>query len=84
MPPRSKRVSASQVGQYAYCARAWWLSAIEKREPENPAVLDAGTQAHERHGWEVLLARTAGRLALLFSGIALLALGAWAILTLVR
>ena len=84
MPPKSRRVSASQVGQYAFCARAWWLSVIEKREPENPAVLDAGTRAHERHGWEVSLARITGRLALFFLGVALLALAAWALVTLVR
>jgi len=84
MPPRSKRVSASQVGQYAYCARAWWLAIIEKREPVSPALLDAGTRTHERHGWEVSLARGTSSLALALSVIAALALTAWALLTWIR
>ena len=84
MPPRSRRVSASQVGQYAYCARAWWLAVIEKRAPENPAFLDAGTRAHERHGWEIALARGTSRLALVLLGIAALGLTIWALSALVK
>lgn len=84
MPPKSKRVSASEVGQYAYCARAWWLAVVEKHEPENPAVLDAGTRAHERHAWQVSLARRIGRLAWVLLSMALLALLAWALATLIR
>ncbi len=81
MAPRSRRVSASQVGQYAYCARAWWLAVVEKREPQNPALLDAGTSEHERHGWEVSLARGTSRLALALLGIAALGLIVWALST---
>jgi CRISPR/Cas system-associated exonuclease Cas4 (RecB family) len=84
MPPRSKRVSASQVGQYAYCARAWWLAVVEKREPVSPALLDAGTRMHERHGWEVSLARGTSRLALALSALAALALTAWALVAFIR
>ena len=84
MSPRSRRVTASQVGQYAYCAHAWWLAVIEKREPTDLGALDAGTKVHERHGWQVSLARTSKRLALgLFCG-ALLFLTVWAIATYVR
>jgi hypothetical protein len=57
------------------------LAAIEKHEPENPALLDAGARMHERHGWEVTLSRGTGRIALAFSGIALLVLLAWALIT---
>ena len=84
MAPRTKRVTASQVGQYAFCARAWWLATVEKREPVHQARLDAGTVAHERHGWNVALARGSRRLALIIVGIATLALATWAILSLVR
>jgi hypothetical protein len=82
MPRKGKRVSASEIGQYAYCARAWWLAVIEKREPENPALLDAGRRTHERHAWQVALARTAARLALILLSIAVLTLLAWALVTL--
>lgn len=84
MPSKSKQVSASEIGQYAYCAHAWWLAIIEKREPQNPATLDAGIRAHERHAWQVSFARAAGRLALALSILAVLALVGWALVTLIR
>jgi hypothetical protein len=70
-------VSASQVGQYAYCAHAWWLAVVEKHEPADLDVLERGTRAHERHGWQVSLARGLLRLALLMLAGAVLALLAW-------
>jgi len=84
MAPRTRRVTASQVGQYAFCARAWWLGTVEKREPAHQARLDAGQVAHERHGWNVALARLGQRLALVLAGTSVLAIAVWAILSLVR
>jgi hypothetical protein len=84
MAPRTKRVTASQVGQYAFCARAWWLGAVEKREPAYQARLDVGQVTHERHGWDVALSRASRRLALVLATAATLALVVGAILTLVR
>jgi hypothetical protein len=63
---------------------AWWLATVEKREPAHQARLDAGQVAHERHGWNVALARVCKRLALFLAAACVLALAAWAILTLVR
>jgi hypothetical protein len=83
MAPRTRRVTASQVGQYAFCARAWWLGTVEKREPAHQARLDAGQATHERHGWNVALARSSKRLALIVVASAALALAVWVILTLV-
>ena len=77
MAPRGRRVTASQVGQYAYCARAWWLNAIEGVAPTDLGAFSAGTAAHERHGWRVSLSRGLGRLALILLGLALLALLVW-------
>ena len=77
MAPRGRRVTASQIGQYAYCAHAWWLSAVEGHEPTDLGAISAGTTAHERHGWHVSLSRGLGRLALILLGLALLALLIW-------
>jgi hypothetical protein len=46
MPPRVFR--ASEIGEYLFCRRAWWLhrSGVE---PKNRAALEAGTAAHESH-----------------------------------
>jgi CRISPR/Cas system-associated exonuclease Cas4 (RecB family) len=80
MAPRTRRVTASQVGQYAFCARAWWLASVEKHEPVNHDRLEAGQAAHERHSWTVALARGSKQLALFLAGTAALALAIWAIL----
>jgi hypothetical protein len=84
MAPRTRRVTASQVGQYAFCARAWWLGTVEKREPAHHARLDAGQEMHERHGWNVALARVTRRLALLLTVSAALGLVVWALFALYR
>ncbi len=43
-------LSASEVGRYAYCARAWWLQRVCGLAPENRSALDHGVQRHEAHG----------------------------------
>jgi hypothetical protein len=78
MSPRGRRVTASQIGQYAFCAYAWWLSVIEKHQPADMGAIDAGTGLHERHGWQVSLARGFSRLALIALGCAFLLLLIWA------
>lgn len=66
-------IRASEVGQYLFCARAWWLGAIEGVSPSNVRELEAGSGAHARHGRTVALAGLAQRLAigLLLIGVAL-------------
>jgi hypothetical protein len=64
-------VRASDVGLYAYCARAWWLGRVEGYRPVNQAALEAGETAHQAHGGVVagydLLQRAAyGLLGLAF------------------
>ncbi len=51
-------ISASEIGRYAYCARAWWLHRALGYEPRNLAALERGTERHEAHGRIVI---TAGR-----------------------
>jgi hypothetical protein len=75
MSRRAKRLSASQVGQYAFCARAWWLGSVERKTPVDYGALEGGVRVHERHGWQVSLAQAVRRLALwLFLGGGLLLL----------
>ena len=47
-------IRASDVGRYAYCARAWWLATV-KGVPTEPKRLAAGTEAHLRHHRRVRL-----------------------------
>lgn len=48
-------VRASEVGQFAFCQRAWWYA--RQGEPSlNERLMEVGAQAHQRHGRLVLTA----------------------------
>ena len=55
-PPQRRMIRASELGQYAYCARSWWLQRIAGVAPTNTQDLAAGTAAHQQHGRAVWLA----------------------------
>jgi len=63
-------IRASEIGQYDFCAKAWWLGSIEGVQPSNIHELQAGTTAHEQHGRQV---RRASQLQMI--AIGLVALG---------
>ena len=78
-PAAADVLRASEVGEYAYCARAWWLHRVQGIESHNAAALQHGQQVHERHGRAVARFQMQRRLALALIGLALLAglLAAW-------
>lgn len=50
MNPTPARISASEVGRYVYCARAWWLQRVMGHAPQNRAALERGERRHDAHG----------------------------------
>ena len=64
-------IRASEIGQYIFCQRAWWLRTVQGHRPMNEAALRAGTQAHLHHGHMVAASQRWQRV-----GYALLILGA--------
>ena len=52
-------VRASDIGMWAFCQRAWWLSQVKDATHQNPEVLNRGDIAHADHGRTIA---TAGRL----------------------
>lgn len=50
MPERPQIIRASEVGEYVYCARAWWLRRVAGLEPEGRERRERGTSLHRRHG----------------------------------
>lgn len=58
-------IRASEVGQYAFCARAWWLGAVEGRPSTHGPEMAAGEAAHRRHGRQVRSAVLLSRIAYL-------------------
>lgn len=63
-------IRASEVGEYVYCARAWWLRRVAGWLPAHQQRRDLGVQLHARHARTVALSRT---LLLLAGVVALLA-----------
>ena len=43
-------IRASELGEYVFCARAWWLRRALGWEPEGHARREYGTLLHRRHG----------------------------------
>ncbi|QLQ05034.1 MAG: hypothetical protein HZY76_02270 [Anaerolineae bacterium] len=43
-------IRASDIGQYLFCHRAWWLARIQQVPSSNLAEMAAGSAAHTRHG----------------------------------
>jgi hypothetical protein len=68
---------ASEVGEFTYCHRAWWLHQIQGHRPVNQAVLARGEQAHASHSALVRLAALLRRGALLAAaaGIVMVLIG---------
>ncbi len=62
-------IRASEIGEYIYCHRAWWLGRVKGVENANRAQMDAGVLRHRAHGRTVrraeVLQRAAIALALL-------------------
>jgi len=71
-------VRASELGQYSFCAKAWWLGSVDGVPSANVHEMDAGTSAHEQHGQAVQFSVWLNRV-----GVACLILGALALALLV-
>jgi CRISPR/Cas system-associated exonuclease Cas4 (RecB family) len=55
--PSEHVIRASEIGQYVYCPRAWWLNRVVGIASENTQALSAGAVVHQRHGRMVWLSR---------------------------
>ncbi len=65
-------VRASELGEYEYCARSWWLHHVAGWETAYPERLERGTQAHAAHGRTVAASQRWLMVGLLCIGLALL------------
>ena len=62
-------ISASEIGRWAYCHRAWFL-AREGAVNRNVEALTRGERAHQQHGRQVARAHTLHHLALALIALA--------------
>lgn len=65
-------IRASELAQYAFCAHAWWLGAVEGRPSAHQRELKAGEVTHRRHGRKVRASVALTRLAYLLLALAVL------------
>lgn len=63
-------IRASEIGQYAYCARAWWLQRVQGYEPQDRRALEAGLALHRQHSRAVAGYHLQRRLAYLLLALA--------------
>jgi hypothetical protein len=68
---------ASEVGQYAYCARAWWLARHQGYPSSNVVELRSGSATHHAHGRGVRRYYRIRHLARVLLLLAAAALVAW-------
>lgn len=45
-----KWIRVSEISDYVYCRRAWWLRQIQGFESRNVRQLKRGAQYHRQHG----------------------------------
>ncbi|MFZ0546828.1 MAG: hypothetical protein WAM60_15385 [Candidatus Promineifilaceae bacterium] len=70
-------IKASEIGEYVYCHRAWWLRRTYGYRSQNVQELQEGTTYHRQHGRQVHQALLGRRLALIFFFLALSVLVFW-------
>jgi len=71
-----RTLRASELGQFAYCRRAWWY-ARQGAHSSNLEEQDRGTAWHQRHGRSVLAAGCLRALGWALLGAALVATAAY-------
>ena len=45
-----KWIRASEIGEYTYCRRAWWLKQVRGLKAGNQRQLQSGSRYHNQHG----------------------------------
>lgn len=48
-----KWIRASEIAEYAYCRRAWWLKQTRGWQTRNAQQLQMGDRHHNKHGNKV-------------------------------
>ncbi len=73
---------ASEIGEYIFCHRAWWLHRVQGIESANRAQMAHGTGAHAAHGRTLQRAEWLRRaaLALLALAFVLAVIGTFALM----
>lgn len=63
-------IRASEIGEYVFCHRAWWLHQARGIESANRAQMNAGIERHAAHGRAVQRADWLRRVAIVLVALA--------------
>lgn len=76
-------IRASELGQYVYCARSWWLEHVEGYPSAHVEEMADGQVAHQAHGRAVVRYYRLQRLAyaLLLSAALVATVGLYLLIT---
>ncbi len=66
-------IRASEIGEYVFCHRAWWLHQIRGVESANRELMSVGTLHHQAHGRAVIRSNAFQRAAFALLALAILA-----------
>ena len=84
MTSRDEIIRASEIAQYAYCARAWWLARIMGYRSGDLDAMRDGSARHDAHGRAVRGYQRLSRLASVLLILAVVSLLGWLLLTIGR
>ena len=76
-------IRASEISQYAFCARAWWLGRVRGYRSSNLAAMRQGEARHRAHGRAVEGYHRLRWLAVALLSLAAILIAAWLLLSLV-
>ncbi len=75
-------IRASEISQYAFCARAWWLGRVRGYRSSNLAAMRQGEARHRAHGRAVVGYHRLRWLALALLSLAAVLIAVWLLLSL--
>jgi hypothetical protein len=58
-------IRASELVQYSFCHRAWWLGTVKGLTSQSQVALERGTRHHKHHGGQVYTAKRWQQLGLI-------------------
>jgi CRISPR/Cas system-associated exonuclease Cas4 (RecB family) len=70
-------IRASEISEYVYCRRAWWLRQVAGRPSHNVRQMAAGAAYHQRHGSRTRWAGCLRQLALILLFLAITSFVFW-------
>lgn len=80
MSKSQRYIGPSEIREYVYCPRSWWLRNVMQVKPKSREVtvrLEQGKRFHEDHGNAVVASRTSSNMGMSVLAVAAALLVVW-------